>query len=207
MKNSLIFILLIFCKSFIFGQDKKPSYLEFGLGRSIHGTGDTPGYHYGFSFGQAFSKKMYWQIGFEGTLNDTPDFLLTYVDDLGNVYDASLHTVTAGFQLISGIRYNFIQSSNHQFGVSLLPVFRYQATSLSDFYATLYPTLTGLPIPVRDITRIEPGRTFALGVTLRLQYNYLFDNNFYLGINGAFQTDTNGDTIPSYFLTIGKKFN
>ncbi len=188
-------------------QNNNMAFLEASFGRSIHGSGDTPGYHYGFAYGQEFSRKLFWQIGFEGTLNDSPDFLLTYQDPQGKVHDASLHTVTAGFQIVPGIKYNFVQSDYHQFGISVLSVFRYQATSLSDFYITLYPALTNLPVPVRDITRIEPGRTFAVGGSLRVNYQYNFGKDFFVGVMGAFQIDTNGDTLPHYSLRFGKIFH
>lgn len=187
-------------------QDNDDSYLEFMFGRSVHGSADIPGYHYGFNYGQELSNKLYWQLGFEGTLNDTPDFLLTYEDTEGNVYDGSLHTVTAGYQLVLGLRYNFVETNRHKFGTSILSIFRYQATSLSDFYITLYPAATNLPIPVRDITRLEPGRTFAFGGSLRLHYSYEIANSYSLGIVAAFQADTNEDTIPHYSIKIGKSF-
>lgn len=200
-----IFYLLIFSNP-SFGQDDSNSYLEFSFGRSVHGTGDTPGYHYGFNYGEPISKKWYFQIGFEGSLNDEPDFLLFYEDEVGNVFDASLHTVTAGFQLIAGLKYNFLQTSTQELGIIILPILRYQATSLSDSYDTLFPAITGLPFPVRNITRFGSGRTFAFGGSIRLGYKYYLSNRFYLGVNGALQTDTNGDTLTSYFLTFGKKF-
>ena len=202
----LIFTLLTAPLFVLQGQNEQQSYLEFSFGRSIHGTGDTPGFHYGFSYGQEFSKKLHWQLGFEGTLNDTPDFLLFYEQPDGERVDASLHTVTAGYQLVVGAKYNLIQSNKHQFGLALLPIFRYQATSLSDVYATLFPAITDLPIPVRDIVRLSPGRTFAVGASLRLHYNFHIGNDFYLGLLGAFQVDTNGDTIPQLGLVLGKRF-
>lgn len=205
-KNILFFVFILLTTLSIYSQNNDESYLEFMFGRSIHGSADIPGYHYGFNFGQELSNKLYWQLGFEGTLNDTPDFLLTYEDTAGNVYDGSLHTVTAGYQLVLGFRYNFIEMNRHKFGTTILSVFRYQATSLSDFYITLYPAATNLPIPVRDITRLEPGRTFAFGGSLRLHYSYEIANSYYVGVLGAFQIDTNGDTIPHYSIKIGKTF-
>jgi len=207
MKYSRVLGFLFFLFFFnTFSQNDSTSNLEFGFGRSIHGTGDTPGYYFGFNYLNSISNKWHFQIGFEGTLNDSPDFGLIFEDDLGNVFDGSLHTVTSGFQLVSGVKYNFIQNSRHELGIGLLAIFRYQATSLSDVIDTLFPPITNLPFPVRNIIRFGPGRTFAVGGSIRLQYRYIFNNDFYLGINGAIQTDTNGDTIPNYFLTFGKTF-
>jgi len=212
MKIYFVFIYAIvvslpsFAQDNNFDGDNNNNYLEFSFGRSLHGTGDTHGYHYGFNYGREFSKRLFWQVGFEGSLNDAPDFSLTYEGPTGETIDASLHTVTAGFQIVAGIKYNFIQSDKHQFGLAILPLFRYQATSLSDIYETLYPGLTNLPFPVRNIIRLSPGRTFAFGGSFRLQYQYNFRSDFYIGALGAFQLDTNGDTLPHYSLRLGKNF-
>ncbi|PIB27560.1 hypothetical protein BFP77_11770 [Maribacter sp. 4U21] len=206
--NRIVLSVLIafFSFAFTFAQEGKTSFLELTLGRNIHGAGDIPGYQYGFHYGQEFSNKLFWQVGLEGTLNDKVDFPLTYEDPNGNVIDASLHTVTAGFQLVSGIRYAIIKSNRHEVSLSALPLFRYQATSLSGLYDTLFPEITGLPFPVRNIVRTEPGRTFAVGGSIRVQYNYEITNDFYIGVFGAFQGDTNGDSIPLYSLSFGKRF-
>ncbi len=187
-------------------QQEKPAYLEFSFGRSQHGSGDIPGFHYGFNYGEQFGKRFFWQLGFEGTINDMPDFLLFYELPNGEIVDASLHTVIAGYQLTTGVNYNFIQSTRHELGLALLPLFRYQATSLSDAYDTLFPALTNLPFPVRNIFRFEPGRTFSVGGSVRLQYQFNFSEKYYVGLFGAFQTDTNGDTLPHYSLRIGRTF-
>lgn len=190
----------------LYSQDNSTSYVDFSFGGSYTGTGDASGFHYGFTFGKALSKKLFWQIGFEGTLHDQPDFLLFYEDAEGNTFDGSLHTVTAGFQVISGLKYNFLQTSNHEFGLALLPMIRYQATSISDIVDTLFPPITDLPFPVRNLIRLNSGRSVSVGISTRIQYRYIFENNLYLGLNGAFQTDTKGDNISSYFLSFGKKF-
>ncbi len=206
MKYIIVVITLFSTALKVHAQSDKLSYLEFTFGRSQHGTGDTPGYHYGFSYGKEIKNRLFWQLGFEGTLNDTPDFLLTYELPNGQLVDASLHTVTAGYQLTIGAKYNFVQSDSHQFGIALLPLFRYQATSLSDIYDTLFPAITDLPFPVRNIVRLSPGRTFSVGGSLRLQYQYNINDRYYIGLLGAFQTDTNGDTLPHYSLRIGQSF-
>ena len=191
---------------FVYGQNEQEFYLEFSFGLSKHGSGDTSGYHYGINYGEEFSNKLYWQLGFEGTINDAPYFELYYEFPDGEQVDATLHTVTAGFQIAAGIKYNFIQTTNQQFGISFLPLFRYQATSLMDRDTVLYPAATGLPIPTRESVRYEPARTFAIGGSLRINYNFIIGNDFYLGLLGAFQIDSNGDTLPHFNLVLGKRF-
>lgn len=206
MKKYLIISFLVIPFLAIHGQNELKSYIEFSFGPSIHGTGDTPGYHYGINYGQQLSKKMYWQFGFEGTLNDTAEIPLFYEQSNGERVDATLHTVTAGFQVVTGIKYNLIQTDSQQFGLSILPLARYQATSLMDINSVLFPGGTGLPIPVRNSIRFSPGRTFTAGASIRLNYNFQFGNNFYLGLLGAAQTDLNSDTITYLGLVLGKKF-
>ncbi len=205
--NKIIGCILFLLPFYVLqGQSESKPYVEFSFGRSIHGTGDTPGYHYGFSFGQEFSRKFYWQLGFEGTLNDSPDFLLFYELRDGERVDASLHTVTAGFQIVGGIKYNFVETSTQQLGLAILPLLRYQATSLSDINSVLFPGATGLPIPLRNSVRFSSGRTFSVGASLRLSYTVHMGNTYYLGMLGAVQWDTNGDSLPHFGLVFGKRF-
>jgi hypothetical protein len=205
MRIYLILILFLTTQFILHGQNEPKSYLEFSFGLSRHGTGDTPGYHFGTNYGKKFSNKFYWQLGFEGTLNDSPGIPLFYELSNGERVDGTLHTVTAGFQIVTGIRYNFIQTTTQRFGLSILPLLRYQATSLMDVDSVLFPAGTGLPIPVRNSIRFSPARTFAVGASLRLNYNFQIGDSFYLGLFGAVQLDSNGDTIPHFGLVLGKR--
>ncbi|MBU3027793.1 hypothetical protein [Zobellia galactanivorans] len=205
MRICLILILVLAPQFILHGQNEPKSYLEFSFGLSRHGTGDITGYHFGTNYGKEFSNKFYWQLGFEGTLNDSPYTPLFYELSDGERVDATLHTVTAGFQLVTGIRYNFIQTTNQRFGLSILPLFRYQATSLMDLDSVLYPAGTDLPYPVRSSIRFSPARTFAVGASLRLNYYFQIGDSFYLGLLGAVQFDSNSDTIPHFGLVFGKR--
>jgi hypothetical protein len=51
-----------------------------------------------------------------------------------------------------------------------------------------------------------PPRTFAVGASLGIGYNYTFNDKFPVGILGNFQIDTNGDTISGWFLNFGYRF-
>lgn len=207
MKHYFTLLSLLFGILITYSQDTKSSEIAFGFGRSTHGSGDIKGYHYSFTYNTSIAKKTHWELAFEGTLNDAPDYPLTFEDEAGNTYDATLHTVISGFQIVSGIKYNIVERTSSSFGISLLPLIRYQATSLSDYYETLYPAVTNVPFPVRNIIRYEPARTLALGASVRLNYNYFISKKTYLGVYGAFQTDTNGDSIYSALLKIGRQFN
>lgn len=207
MNKILFFILVLSLFGFTLqGQDVKKSFIQFNFGIGTHGSGDIAGYQYGISYAQEFRKKLYLQVGFDGSLHDTSEVQLFFEDDRGNSFDSTLHSVTAGFQLMAGLKYNIIESNSHEFGLSLLPFFRYQATSLNDMVDTLFPPITDLPVPVRVIIRTDPARTTAVGGSLRLAYQYNLENSFFVGFIGAFQGDTNGDIISNVSLKFGKFF-
>jgi len=205
-KSNIIFIIssLIFFN--LRAQNGNASFVELNLGLSRHGTGDLPGYLYGFSYGEEFGNKLFWQVGLEGSTNDQEDFPLTFMDEDGNEFDSTLHEVISGFQLVSGLKYNIVQSTYHQFGISLFAMGRYQATSFDGEIITLFPGFTDLPYPVRLFRRREPSRTISFGGSLRINYQYNIGNNLFLGVLGAVQTDTNGDTLSNISLRFGKIF-
>lgn len=188
------------------GQNSKKSFIELNFGLSKHGSGDLPGFNYGFSYGEEFTNRLYWQVGFEGSTNDKESLPLTVVDESGREFDSTPHKVISGFQLIGGIKYNVIESSKHQLGISLLGLGRYQATTINGTNAILFPAFTELPYPVRLYLRDGPSRTIAFGGSFRLGYQYSFGNNLFIGVAGALQTDTNSDTILSSSISFGKRF-
>jgi hypothetical protein len=102
--------------------------------------------------------------------------------------------------------YDFIKNSNHAFGLSLGPIVRYQSSSIPDIIDILYPALTALPFPVESVQFTDSFRTISLGAVLKLNYYYTFENYYFLGPTGGFQTDTNGDNISYVSLGFGKRF-
>ncbi|WP_148229701.1 hypothetical protein [Cellulophaga algicola] len=202
--NSLIlFLMLSFYTS---AQNPLSSSTDIALGRSIHGTGDLAGYYLGFQFDTPITSILYWSLGIEATLNDAPDLPLFYEEPNGNIQNGTLHFVTNGLQLIGGVGFKFINSEKHILGVSLNPLFRYQATSISDRIGTIYPAGTGLPVPVRVIESETPYRTYSVGASLKLKYQYQLNEKWQMGLMGGVQSDTNGDTIFYYGLQIGRKY-
>ncbi|MCF6347682.1 MAG: hypothetical protein L3J20_05195 [Flavobacteriaceae bacterium] len=206
MRN-LIIVILFFIVLSTHSQESKKSTLEFHFGRAKHGTGDIDGFLYGVQYQQAFGKKIYWVGGFEGTFHDAPNGDSLFFEYEGETFDSTIRFVTAGMQLVAGIKYNFLENKNHTFGIYALPLLRYQATSINDIIDTLYPIITDVPVPVRIIINEEPSRTLSFGGALRFNYNYTFNKGLYLGVLAGFQTDTNGDTMLNAGLTFGKRFN
>jgi len=207
--RSIIFLALFFVLFSTYSQTSNKSTLEFHFGWAKHGTGDINGFLYGAQYQQAFGKKTYWVIGFEGTFHDNPLGDVLFFENEGQTFDSTIRFVTAGMQLVTGIKYHFIENNKYSFGIYALPLFRYQATSINDLIDTEFPVGTGLPIPVRILINENPSRTFSFGGALRINYNYTFNKNkgLYLGLLAGFQIDTNGDTITNTGLTFGKRFN
>jgi len=150
---------------------------------------------------------MYWLVGFEGTFHDDPAGDQLFFEVEGETIDGTIRFVTAGMQFVTCIKYNFLENYKNTFGIYILPLLRYQATSINDVIITVYPILTDLPIPVRVLENSEPSRTLSVGGAIRFNYNYTFNKGLYLGVLTGFQTDTNGDTIINAGLTFGKRFN
>ena len=199
----LIFLLLPFSIS---AQNPLRSSTDIALGRSIHGTGDLAGYYLGFQFDLPITPKFYWYLGIEATVNDAPDFPLIYEEPNGNIQNGTLHFVTSGLQLIGGVGFKFVNSQRHVLGLNFNPLFRYQASSISDVIGTIYPAATGLPIPIRVIVSETPYRTYSVGASLKVKYQYQLNEKWQLGLMGGLQSDTNGDTIYYYGLQIGRKY-
>ncbi len=203
MRISIFIFLGLFFVSNSFGQKQSINIL-FGYG--VHGTGDLRGYQYGVNYSRDFSKKWAWVAEVGGSLHDGPDTELIYEDLLGNEVDGTIHFVNGGLQAGFGIDFALIKTENHRLGITVLPIARYQATSIMDFMGTFFSGGDELPFPVRILTRVEPARTFSVGASLRLGYRYSFSNDLMLGIGASFQTDTNGDAILGSLLSLGKRF-
>jgi len=195
--TTLLLLSIIFSAS---SQTTKISNLEFNFGWAKIGTGDINGFLYGAQYHQSFGKKIYWVVGFEGTFHDDPTGNQLFFELEGERFDSTI-------QLVTGIKYNFMENSTHTFGVYALPLLRYQATSINDLVDTLFPPITDLPFPVRVLINEEPSRTLSVGGTIRFNYNYTFNKDLYLGLLAGFQTDTNGDTMINAGVTFGKRFN
>lgn len=192
-----LFVLFLFITSFSFAQEEKqdqPVSIIAEFGGNVHGSGDISGFSYGLRAHKPISKRFDFIVAFEANLNDREDFPFFGEDLVGNTYDGTLHDVLAGFQLNFGIGFNFINSGKSKFGINPSVFGRYQADS-SLGRETLYPIVTGYPDPIRVLKRDEPGRTYAIGYSVRLYYHYKISDKFLIGISPGFQNDSNGDTM------------
>lgn len=200
-----LFFLFYIITSISFAQEKKSGQqfsiiADFGLNR--HGTGDISGYSYGLRLHKPVSKKLDLIVAFEANLNDDKDLPFTVEDLNGNIDDGTLHDVLAGFQLNFGIGFNIVNNEKHKFGLNPSVFGRYQANSALSTNID-FPAITGFPVPIRTLTRNDPGRTYAVGYSVRLYYHYKISDQFLVGISPGFQNDSRGDTMILTTLMFG----
>lgn len=205
MKKALLFFIITLYSAITYCQKAIPNeFIALGVGQSKHGTGDIKGIAFNTFYQKKLRKNLSLVVTFGGTLHDDSRELF-YASPTGEDIDGSIRYVTGGIQSTVGINYSFIQTFRSDFYVGLNALFRYQATSYYDVVTILYPIVTDLPIPVIYFENLSPARTFTVGGTTRLGYNYLLNNRFVLGIYGDFQIDFNGDVLSQIGILIGKR--
>lgn len=204
MKLPTILICLFLFSFNCFSQNViEQSTVSAEFGRNMHGTGDISGFNFGLRFNKYLNKRFDLITAFEANLNDSAATPFIWEDPNGNVYDSTLHDVLAGFQLNIGLGFNIINSNKHKFGINPSVYGRYQANSVLGDRIIDYPILTGYPVPIRYLIRNEPGRTYAIGGSIRLYYNYRINSKYFVGVNPGFQNDSRGDTMLFITLSFG----
>jgi len=188
-------------------EESKNRSISFIGGYARHGSGDMPGMVFGADYTVYYSKKFSVTYNFRGGIHTSKDAIL-YNNGGSGYTDASIRFTTAGFQLGANGGFSLVNSSHHEFMIKLGAFGRYQSASNgSDGYSISYPPpSTGLPPVVVSYDNRTPQETIAFGGILQFQYNFTFKSNVFLGIQPAFQTDTNGDAILQGSLVIGKRF-
>jgi hypothetical protein len=205
MKTSLI-LFLLFISNRLTAQMKLPDHsIEIVAGRSMHSTGDNKGMSFATGYEKYFRKNCSFTIALGATIHDGAAQLF-YADPTGHIQDGSYRYTTAGFQITGHAGYSFIRTRRHELQLCAGGVARFQSSSYFDEFNTLYPIATGLPIPVSYFVNTTPQRTYALGASCQLQYNFTFRNHLQLGVLAGFQMDTNGDSISQLSIVAGKRF-
>ncbi len=202
--NGAFLVVLVIASMAAIGQEKNEKFvLDFD--RSRHGTGDMNGIIVNLQYSKRFARRFDWygDLGFSihdlVRLNDNPNNPAK-----NEIYERRY--VTAGLQLGGGIAFRPITGKN-EFSIQLGPLVRYQSSSLPVSSGILYPEFTKLPFMVEQVQHMdEPFRTFNVGARLRLAYYYTFSRNIIIGANANLQTDTYGDVIHGYGLSVGKRF-
>jgi hypothetical protein len=152
-----------------------------------------------------FRKNLSWVASVGGTIHD--GFIPNYfTSPNGTEIDGSIRYTTAGVQATNHIGYSVIKRNDNQLELRAGALLRYQSSSYYDIVSINYPAGTGLPIPVIVFIHENPQRTFAIGGSAQIFYNYSITPKILLGALAGLQTDTNGDTITQLSLSIGRKF-
>jgi hypothetical protein len=202
-----IFGILIYCNAN--AQNKLPAkaFQVIG-GYSKHGSGDYPGVVYGTEYIQYLSRRFSLNYSIRGTINDGKETILINNNATGEYTDASIRFTTAGVQLGVSGGLSIIRSSKNEFMISLGAFGRFQSASNGDDgYSLYFPQATGQPTVLIGYNNLTPQRNIEVGGIFQLQYNYTIKNKLYVGLLGAFQTDTNGDAIPQVALTVGRRLH
>ncbi|MDR6193306.1 hypothetical protein [Siphonobacter sp. SORGH_AS_0500] len=179
--------------------------LSIDLNYSKHGSGDLPGVFINTEYSEFFKKKWSYSLGIGYSLHDG-NYPLFYSDDRGNNYDGSYRYTTGGIQVAGKIGYSFVRTERSNLMAKLGVLGRYESSSFYDQIVVFFPAATQLPFPVMVLYNMHPQRTISLGGILSVNYSYSITSKVAVGINGAIQTDTNGDTIRQYGLSILRTF-
>lgn len=204
---AVIFFLLVVKASL--GQKKQffnlKQELTVTVGRSFHGTGDLRGVIITTGYTKNLKNRLGLNISLGGTLHDGSQPLF-FVNPTGQNIDGSIRYTTGGLQFASHLGYSLIKTTNHCFQVRAGGLLRYQSSSVYDGIAILYPAGTGYPVPVIVFNNTSPQRTFSIGVSTQLFYNYNINNKISVGLLAGFQIDSHGDVIRQTCISVGRRF-
>jgi hypothetical protein len=184
------------------GVKNYSEYFQLATGISKHGTGDMRGYAIAIDYKRYLRPKTSISIGLATTIHDGVD-LLFFTDANNNPIDGSYRYGTSGIQLNARAGYSMIRSKRHTLDFQLGALVRYQTSSYYDERTTLFPALTGYPIPVSYTIHLDKQRTVSFGGIGVIQYQYHLTSGDHIGVRGSLQTDTNGDVIPMLSLLFG----
>jgi hypothetical protein len=204
--RSLFLFSILFVSLFANAQNNLPTrQIQLFAGQSFNGTGDMKGFAYNTEFGQYFTKRSAWYLSIGGSIHDTEDPIF-YTLRTGEQIDGSLRSTIAGFQVSGLYGYSFIRSKKNELLLKAGALLRYQSSSYPDQYGVYYPPSSSGYDPFVNFYHTSPQRTFAVGGSLALAYNYTMSNKISIGMLANFQTDTNGDAISQLLFSIGRRF-
>lgn len=209
MKTFLFIFLLIVAKVSFSQKNKAPNFehlLNISTGSSFHGSGDMRGVIINTEYSKNLKKRIGLSFSLGSTLHDGT-YPLFFVSPSGENIDGSIRYTTGGLQFASHLGYDLIKTNNHQFQLRVGGLFRYQSSSYFDDLSIFYPAgETGLPVPAIVFNNTTPQRTFAVGASAQLFYNYTINDKFAIGLLAGFQTDSNGDVIRQSCISVGRRF-
>ncbi len=202
--NGAFIVIFIMVSTTAIGQEKNEKFI-LDFNRSRHGTGDMNGVFVNLQYSKGFARRFDWYADLGFSVHD-----LVYFNNNPNnpakneIYEQRY--VTAGLQLGGGIAFKPLLGKN-EISIQLGPLVRYQSSSLPVSAGILYPETTKLPFMAEQVQHMnEPLRTFNVGARLRFAYYYTLGRNILVGANANIQTDTYGDVIHGYGISVGQRF-
>lgn len=210
MKTFLfIFFLLIVAKVSFSQKNQAPNFehlLNISIGSSFHGSGDMRGVIINTEYFKNLKKHIGLSFSLGGTLHDGT-YPLFFIAPTGQNIDGSIRYTTGGLQFASHLGYDLIKTRKHQFQLRAGGLLRYQSSSPNRELIIFYPAAgTGLPVPAIVFNNATPQRTFSIGASAQLFYNYTINDKFAIGLLAGFQTDSNGDVIRQSCISVGRRF-
>ncbi|HMT75896.1 MAG TPA: hypothetical protein PKA77_17615 [Chitinophagaceae bacterium] len=202
MKFILTLLSFVFFINICFSQKQA---ISLGIGRSIHGTGDMRGWSFSVKYSKKIKKNWYYLAEVGNTIHDGIDYIF-YEYPVGYPVDGSIRYTTAGFQSSFSVGYHIIDTKQFLLSFSIGTLARYQSSSYYDNVVILYEPITNLPYPVILFRNRTPQKTFAVGLSPNVAFQFPISSKHFLELNGSFQFDTNGDNISQLMLSFGKRF-
>ena len=204
MKHTLLLltVLISVSSSAQTSTTRLPEYFQLATGISKHGTGDMSGYAIAIDYKRYLRQRTSISIGLATTIHDGVS-LIYFTDPNNNPVDGSYRYGSSGIQLNARAGYSMIRSKRHTLDVQLGALVRYQTSSYYNELTTLFPALTGYPIPLSYLIHRDKQRTVSFGGIGVIQYQYHFTSGDHIGVRGSLQTDTNGDVISMLSLLFG----
>lgn len=179
--------------------------LNISIGSSFHGTGDMRGVIVNTGYSKYYKSRIGLSLLLGATLHDKSNPLF-YTGPRGENIDGSIRYTTGGLQFSGLMGYSLIKTTNHRFEIRAGGLLRYQSSSLANDVTILYPAGSGLPVPVLILRNYDSQRTFTVGASAQLFYNYKISQKLSAGLLAGFQTDTNGDVIRQLSISVGRTF-
>jgi hypothetical protein len=135
------------------------------------------------------------------TIHSEKGFPISFIYNNQNI-DATIYETTAGMQAMAQIGYSFINNPKHFCGIRSGILVRYQSSSSTSVVYTLFPAETNLPFPVYVFDKINPQKTYSVGLSGQIFYTYKLNKKLGIGFLGGFQFDSNGDNISQLSLSV-----
>ncbi len=180
----------------------KSLYVSAGYGK--HGSGDLNGIVFGASLAKYHTKRFSLTYNLVGTIHYGKDEYIVNNTTTGERIDASVRYTTAGVQAGVSAGWSIVRTRRFEFLTAIGAFGRFQSASNgSDGYELYLPPRTGQPTILIGYDNSTPQNTFAAGGIFLLQVNYSIGDKVMIGLQPAFQTDTNGDLIPHISFIIG----